>query len=72
MPMAIRTFEITEDQYEVLAEEYGGICLACGEIQHGGVEPDAEGFERESCGEPKVQDIEQAMSSGHIAFSDAD
>ena len=31
-------------------DDYNGICLACGEIQYGGVEPDARAYPCESCG----------------------
>jgi hypothetical protein len=65
-----KVFTITEAQYEDLAEGYGGICLACGEIQEGEIEPDAEDYQCDSCGEMKFYGIEQALISGRIAFSD--
>jgi hypothetical protein len=65
-----KVFEITEAQYEDLAEGYGGICLACGVTQLGDIEPDAEGYECDSCGEMNVFGIEQALISGRVAFSD--
>ena len=37
-----KVFTITEEQYQDLAEGYGGICLACGTTQLGDIEPDAE------------------------------
>lgn len=37
-----------------------GYCLACGEETQG-VEPDAEGYECECCGEPKVYGAEQIV-----------
>ena len=65
-------FKITQEQYEELAEGYGGICLACGNHQYGDLEPDAENDECGSCGEMKVYGIEQALVSGRIEFSDDD
>jgi len=40
-----------------------GFCLACGE-EAGGVEPDAEGYECESCGKSKVYGAEQILLIG--------
>ncbi len=37
-----------------------GICLACGEEQ-GGCEPDARGYECESCGQRKVYGAEELL-----------
>lgn len=37
--------------------EYAGFCIACGHKQHG-VEPDAEAYRCESCGESKVYGAE--------------
>ncbi len=65
-----KVFTITEEQYQDLAEGYGGICLACGTTQLGDIEPDAEDYACDSCGDRKVHGIEQALMSGRIAFSD--
>lgn len=51
------------------AEFYDGTnggCLACGEIQYGGVEPDARGYECESCGKRKVYGLEELAIMGRI------
>ncbi len=40
-----------------------GFCLACGEEQDG-CEPDAEGYECESCGEPQVYGAETVLLMG--------
>lgn len=45
----------------VQADNNDGVCLACGEIQMGGVEPDAENYECESCGARKVCGVEQYL-----------
>jgi hypothetical protein len=44
-------------------EEYKGFCLACG-AEHDEVEPDAEGYECESCGEMQVYGAEQIIVWG--------
>ena len=58
-----KVFTITPAQYEDRAESYGGICLDCGTTHHGEIEPDAEDYECDSCGELKVYGIEQALIS---------
>lgn len=40
-----------------------GICLACGEDADG-CEPDARGYECESCGEPRVFGAEELLLAG--------
>ena len=42
-----------------------GVCLACGEVQ-GGCEPDARGYECESCGKRRVYGLEEALLMGAI------
>jgi hypothetical protein len=37
-----------------------GLCVACG-LEQGGCEPDAEGYECESCGEPRVFGAEELL-----------
>jgi len=37
-----------------------GFCLACG-LEHGGIEPDARGYECEGCGEPQVYGDEELL-----------
>ena len=44
----------------VQADDYIGICTACGEEQ-GGCEPDARNYECEICGEKKVFGAEELM-----------
>lgn len=49
-------------------DDYNGICLACGEIQYGGVEPDARRYTCESCGEDEVYGLEEALVMGRITL----
>lgn len=53
------TLERIEQAYDdsMTSLDYPGFCLACGE-RASGVEPDAEGYECESCGEHAVEGIE--------------
>lgn len=40
--------------------ENAGICTVCGSIAHG-VEPDADGYRCEACGQPEVKGIETLL-----------
>jgi len=46
-----------------------GICLSCGQTQYG-VEPDAEGYVCESCGEHKVIGLEMAVVCDLVEITD--
>ena len=58
---------ITLDQIlRAVEDDYMGICIACGNEQEG-VEPDARGYECESCGKNKVYGAEELlMQTGAI------
>lgn len=73
MRMWMKMTDEAREQLEVLLEDFGddvfgfaeeyenqGICYQCGGVQPG-VEPDAEGYTCEDCGEPAVGGIELAM-----------
>jgi len=53
---------------EELQEGNNGGCLACGEVQYGGVEPDAEKYECEGCGENQVYGLEQLLVMGRLVL----
>ena len=61
---------MTRSDYQDHADSYGGLCLACGDLPPSGIEPDAEGYECEACGEPAVCGIEQALLLGRLGISD--
>lgn len=65
-------FEMTEDEYHEHCSSDDGICIECGEIQDGGVEPDAEGYECGSCGAMAVMGIENALLDGRITIVDSE
>ena len=44
-------FEVSQADFD----DYNGICLSCGEIHYGGVEPDARGYHCDACGADLVQ-----------------
>ena len=46
------------------AQEYDGVCIACGHVQSG-CEPDARKYECESCGENKVYGAEEIIVCGY-------
>ncbi len=62
--MAVKNYqEIVSVALEILESEfdaYEGVCTNCLERQEG-VEPDAEGYECESCGNDNVMGAEQAL-----------
>jgi hypothetical protein len=59
---------VTSDEYLIHRKEYDGLCLACGEIQFGDVESDAENYMCESCGKAKVFGFEKAMMLGYVVL----
>ena len=56
------SFEVSEAEFE----GSNGICLSCGEIQHGGVEPDARSYDCGTCGSAQVHGIEEALLMGRV------
>ena len=65
-PITVETMiELVESE---LRGENDGVCLACGKLTEGGVEPDASEYPCEHCGEHKVVGWEIAMiDSGILA-----
>jgi hypothetical protein len=57
---------ITSEEYHQHRGDYDGLCTACMEWTDGGVEPDAEEYECENCGEPQVIGAEQALLLGKL------
>lgn len=47
-------------------EGTNGICIECSEVIYGGVEPDAEGYECDCCGNNSVVGMEIAIIMGLI------
>ena len=64
--------KMSAKKYEMLREEYSGICTNCKEIAHGDTEPDAEDYECENCGERCVQGIENLLIMGEIEVEGLD
>jgi hypothetical protein len=52
--------------YSAHVRDSDGLCVACGAYTAGGVEPDADSYECEECGEPKVMGFENALIDGWI------
>jgi|GEM_PF-1090631 len=63
-----RVIQITAEEYEELRESYGGYCIACRDEAYG-VEPDARGYECDSCGKLAVYGIEELLIRGVVEFS---
>jgi hypothetical protein len=53
--------KMTEEEYLQHNDAGDGVCLACGEIKEGGVEPDAEYYNCNACGENQVCGVEHAL-----------
>ena len=62
---------MSEDGYYRAVDGSCGLCLACGEIEDGGVEPDASGYICTLCGEPAVEGIENALVLGFIDMGES-
>lgn len=58
--------------YSEISESCGGVCLACGEVAWGDVEPDARGYECGACGAAKVYGAEDAAMMGRIEIAPDD
>lgn len=61
-------FKMTETEFLDHDTENDGICIACGEIQYGGVEPDATCYVCKTCGMRRVFGMSLALVSGYIDF----
>ena len=66
-PVRRSVFTVSDEDLE---EAVNGICLSCGEIQYGGVEPDARGYACEACGEEEVYGLEEALLMGRITVAE--
>lgn len=56
-------FETTEAE---IMEGTNGICLACGEVHYGDIEPDAVKYTCEACNKPRVYGLELALLKGRL------
>lgn len=66
----VRGFSMTESEYKRHDSDYDGLCLSCGKLAVGGVEPDARGCECEICSEPKVYGIAELLVMGRIKITE--
>ena len=65
-PAAMETISGIIDEcsdFMEIVEKYAnaGVCLSCGEVRFGGVEPDAEEYECFECGKHAVEGLESAL-----------
>jgi hypothetical protein len=56
------------EEFVVRAEEHDGICLQCGLLTEGGVEPDASNYQCDSCKTPNLFGLEEAVMLGAIVI----
>lgn len=61
-------FEMTEEEFSSMNEDYSGLCVFCGE-EASNVEPDAHTYECEDCGKRGVYGMEELLIKGLISFS---
>lgn len=64
--------KLSMEDYLELSDSSGGVCLACSELIFGGIEPDAENYSCEYCGEDQVQGIENALIEGNVDVMDVE
>lgn len=57
MTRATKRYPVTQSDAH---EGSNGVCLACGNIQYGGVEPGARAYPCDACGREEVHGIEEA------------
>ena len=69
--MEEKIFEMTENEYLGMSEDYGGICLACGAYADG-CEPDMRNHTCESCNKDEVHGLQEALLMGRIEFIEDD
>ena len=60
-----KEFEVSQAEFD----DYNGICLVCGEIRYGGVEPDARGYPCEACETDTVVGLQEALLMGRISVT---
>jgi len=63
---------LTAGEWRELETEYGGLCLACGELKFGDCEPDARNYPCEECGKRRVYGAEEARLMGAILVTGED
>jgi len=60
---------MNEDKIKDHTSESNGLCIECGEISYGGIEPDAISYPCEMCGEQRVVGMETALMYGWVIAS---
>lgn len=65
-------FKMTEATFNMLDQNYSGVCLHCHEIQDGGCEPDAEYYHCDECNHDSVFGIQQALVYGRIEIVESE
>jgi len=58
--------QISEDEYHDYVNDDIGFCLCCQDFRNDNVEPDAEKYTCEECGQDSVMGTEQALLCGYI------
>jgi len=56
---------VSQDDYDDLIINDGGICRHCGEYTYG-IEPDARGYTCDACGRDEVYGIEELLRMGEL------
>lgn len=58
-----------EAEYERGCSDSCGLCLLCGDVAEGGIEPDARGYSCDVCERPGVYGFEECLMLGRIVLS---
>jgi hypothetical protein len=53
-----------------LGDGGNGGCTSCGNVQYGGVEPDARKYKCECCGKNTLYGLEELLVAGHLRVED--
>ena len=69
MPSKHEAKQISVEQYEEATDASEGFCTSCQAFTTDCVEPDAEGYKCEACGERAVVGAEQALLLGVIELA---
>lgn len=64
------TVQMTEEEYLAACDNMDGVCLACGEMQDGGCEPDARNYPCYACEATEVYGVEWALVMGNVEIID--
>lgn len=63
-------FTMSPEEFQSLDDDCCGLCIRCGEVTVGGVEPDARGYECECCEANGVYGAQELLMMGLIRITE--